>query len=213
MQCKKKSIVGTRNYDRILFCRNNSVITSFSFVSKQGVSSKNGSSLASLCFNELGLRPGKSGERYIKSSILKAFYPLKAPTRKLVPSSMEKECALVRRVQSCSSDIIIAKKAQRDNEIREKHIFLIAILLRNYNSPLCKRSHYTLHSHAKCYEEFSNYMLENCFLQYISFDAALTRLKYVQSATTNVILCCIANNIIMIIIYLEIDYLLLRYGI
>lgn len=82
------------------------------FVSKQGVSSKNESSLASLCFNGLELCPEKSGgERYIKSSILKAFYPLKAPKRKLVPPFIEKECAFVRRVQSCSSDIIIVKKS------------------------------------------------------------------------------------------------------
>lgn len=88
-----------------------------------------------VCFNGPGLCPGKSGgERYIKSSILKAFYPLKAPRRKLVPSSMEKECAFVRRVQSCSSDIIIVKRAARDNEIEirkiKKHLFLIAVLPR-----------------------------------------------------------------------------------
>lgn len=131
MQYKKKVLkthVSKEKYGRILFCRSNSVITSFSFVSKQGVSSKNGSSLASLCFNGLGLRPGKSGGgRYIKSSILKAFYPLKAPTRKLVPSFMEKECALVRRVQSCSLDIIITKKAHNEIKIQGKHIFLIAV--------------------------------------------------------------------------------------
>lgn len=47
---------------------------------------------------------------------------------------MEKECALVRRAQSCSSDIIVTKKAERDNEIEiwEKYIFLIALLLHNY---------------------------------------------------------------------------------
>lgn len=47
---------------------------------------------------------------------------------------MEKECALVRRAQSYSSDIIVTKKAERDNEIEiwEKYIFLIVLLLHNY---------------------------------------------------------------------------------
>jgi len=130
--------------DEIAVSRNNSaeiilLVMAFSFVSKQGVSSENGSSLASLRrFNRLGLCPGKSGrERYIKSSILKAFYPLKAPSRKLVPFSMEKECAFVRRVRPCLSDIIVAKKKVARYvgisgiEIRRKHVFLIVVLVCN----------------------------------------------------------------------------------
>lgn len=83
----------------------------------------------------------------------------------------------IRRVQSCSSDIIIAKKAQRDNEIeiRGKHIFLIVVLLLSYHlHRSAKGVVIRCISRAKCYEEFSNYIPRKLFSAIYFFDTTCT---------------------------------------
>ena len=86
MQCKRKVLkthVSKAKYGRILFCKSNSVITSFSFVSKQGVSSKNGSSLASLCFNGLRVASGEKRRRKIyKIEHPESILPVKSTNEK-----------------------------------------------------------------------------------------------------------------------------------